>query len=402
MKRKSAIAFMMAAVMAVTSISVASTPVTVSAANSLSDIYERQQAIQKELDKANANLKNLEGQISEAENYQAELSNQITLNRDKISLYESEISALSDEIAQTEETVAIKETDIATKETEINDTYEAFKERMIAIYKAGETSSLEMLFSSESFADFFTTIRLMQAVSEHDEQLVETLRVQKADLETEKQELQEYLTQIENDKAEIETAKADIQATQKELEASYAASETAMQDLEALERRYTADKEKALEEDAAIEAELEEWFRQQAANNGGNTGELDSDFIWPLPGYSYVSSPYGPRWGSFHTGMDITGGGVYGANIVAASSGVVTRVVSMHYSYGNYLIIDHGGGYSTLYAHCSQLLVSEGDTVYKGQTVALVGSTGNSTGPHLHFEVRVNGSHTNPANYVSY
>ena len=402
MKRQSGIALVMAAVMAVTSISITSTPETVSAASSLSDIYERQEAIQKELDKANANLKNLEGQIAEAESYQAELSNQISLNRDKISLYESQISALSDEIAATEETVAVKETDIAAKETEINDTYEIFKARMTAIYKAGETSSLEMLFSSESFADFFTTIRLMQAVSEHDEQLVDTLRVQKTELETEKQELQEYLTQIEEDKAEIETAKADIQATQKELEVSYAASETAMQDLEALERRYTEDKEKALEEDAAIEAELEEWFRQQAANNGGNTGDLDSDFIWPLPGYSYVSSPYGSRWGSIHTGMDITGGGVYGANIVAASSGVVTRVVNMHYSYGNYLIIDHGGGHSTLYAHCSQLLVSEGDTVYKGQTVALVGSTGNSTGPHLHFEVRINGAHTNPANYVSY
>nr|WP_283242784.1 M23 family metallopeptidase [Fumia xinanensis] len=97
--------------------------------------------------------------------------------------------------------------------------------------------------------------------------------------------------------------------------------------------------------------------------------------------------------------MDITGGGVFGANIVAAASGTVIQSTS-HYSYGNYIIVDHGGGYSTLYAHASQLLVSIGQKVEQGQTIAKVGSTGNSTGPHLHFEVRVNGKHQNPANYV--
>ena len=129
-----------------------------------------------------------------------------------------------------------------------------------------------------------------------------------------------------------------------------------------------------------------------------DTGDLS--FRWPLPGYSTITSGFGSRWGSNHTGIDISGGGVYGSPIVAAEAGTVV-VAATHWSYGNYVIVDHGGGYTTLYAHMSSIGCSVGDYVTKGQTIGYVGSTGESTGPHLHFEVRINGTAQNPQNYVS-
>ena len=121
--------------------------------------------------------------------------------------------------------------------------------------------------------------------------------------------------------------------------------------------------------------------------------------IWPTPSLRIITTYYEYRWGSFHTGLDISGGAAAGKPIVAADGGVVTTA-GYHSSYGNYIIINHGNGMTTLYAHSSRLLVSVGDKVAKGQTIALVGSTGNSTGAHLHFEVRVNGALQNPLQYV--
>lgn len=122
-------------------------------------------------------------------------------------------------------------------------------------------------------------------------------------------------------------------------------------------------------------------------------------FTWPLPGVTTISSYYGMRWGRLHSGVDISCSGVYGRTIVAADSGTVTSVKNSPSGYGLHLIINHGNGYSTLYAHCSSILVSAGQTVTKGQAIAKVGSSGRSTGPHLHFEIRVNGTAKNPLNW---
>ncbi len=138
-------------------------------------------------------------------------------------------------------------------------------------------------------------------------------------------------------------------------------------------------------------------------NTGSYTGPLDvtgtGRFTWPVPSCKSVSSYYGYRWGRLHSGIDISGGGVYGKTIVAADKGTVTKIKYDSNGYGHYLIISHNNGYSTLYAHCSKILVSVGETVSKGQAVAKVGSTGRSTGPHLHFEIRVNGTAKNPMNW---
>ncbi|HIR60354.1 MAG TPA: peptidoglycan DD-metalloendopeptidase family protein [Candidatus Faecivivens stercoravium] len=342
---------------------------------------------------------------------------------EQISTLEGQIEDKNNEIDQLEGNIDQLEEDIAAKQVEIDDTYEIFKTRMVALYQAGETSSLAMLLSSDSFSDFVTNIQLMQAVSKSDEELVDTLRSQKEEQEVQKQAVEEYKVEVET---ALEEIKADEEAiilqreeqriAQSNLEVAYSESETAQEDLEALQAQYENDLEGMLAEEAAVEAELQDFYaeqaRQQAAaqqnNSSSSSGSSsnviadtgDLSFRWPLPGYSYISSPFGSRWGGWHTGIDISGGGVYGASIVAAESGTV--IMAQWYStYGNCVIVDHGGGYSTLYAHMSQIGCNVGDYVTKGQTVGYVGSTGNSTGPHLHFEVRVNGTAQNPQNYVS-
>ncbi|MBP3415117.1 MAG: M23 family metallopeptidase [Clostridia bacterium] len=138
-------------------------------------------------------------------------------------------------------------------------------------------------------------------------------------------------------------------------------------------------------------------FTQSAPADTSNMGT--GRFTWPVPGVRHVSSYYGYRWGRLHKGIDISTSGVYGRTIVAADTGTVTTVKRTSGGYGLHVIVSHSNGYTTLYAHCSAVMVSAGQRVSKGQAIAKVGNSGNSTGPHLHFEIRKNGSATNPMNY---
>ena len=401
------------------------------AARSVSEIQADQDAIQSKLDDVNGKISDLQGQIDSEEAYQAELSEQISLYQQQIALMDEQIGALEDQIEEKNAEIETLQTDIASldeeiaaKQVEIDETYALFKERMVALYQAGETSSLAMLLSSDSFADFVTNVQLMQAVSESDQQLVEKLRTQKEEQQAQKDEkeaaeaeVQAALTQIQEDEAQLVEERSDQQSARESLEAAYAESKTAMQDLEAMKANYEANREEIEAEEAAVEAELQQLYASMASSSSssssGSSGSSSSgsssnvivdtgdlSFRWPLPGYTTVTSGYGARWGTTHTGIDISGGGCYGSPIVAAESGTV--ILCQWYStYGQCIIVDHGGGYSTLYAHMSAYAVSTGDYVTKGQTIGYVGDTGNVTGPHLHFEVRVNGVTQNPLNYVS-
>ena len=129
-------------------------------------------------------------------------------------------------------------------------------------------------------------------------------------------------------------------------------------------------------------------------------GYASGTFLWPVPNYTTITSTFGPRWGTNHNGLDISGSGVYGADIIASDGGTVTLAQSDNSGYGMHIIIDHGNGFETHYAHCSELYVSAGEQVYAGQVIAAVGSTGYSTGPHLHFEIIYNGTKIDPQQYV--
>ena len=406
---------------------------TVSAGESISELEARQKQVQSELDAVNDKISGLQGKIDEQAAYQEELTQQISLYKEKIQILDDQIAALEQdiedkqsEITRLQDEIEQLEQDIADKQVEIDDTYELFKTRMVALYEAGETSSLAMLLSSNSFADFVTNIRLMQAVSKSDEKLVDELKDKlteqqtlKTSQEEKKSGVETALVQVQEDEQAVMEQRQSQADAQAELEDAYSKSETAEQDMEALKAEYESDRDAKIAEDKQVESEIQAFYaelaKKQAAAEAAakaaqqssssssstqtvvNTGSLS--FRWPLPGYSMITSGYGARWGSTHTGIDISGGGVYGASIVAAESGTVVLAGS-HWSYGNYVIVDHGGGYTTLYAHMSSLACSTGDYVSKGQTIGYVGSTGNSTGPHLHFEVRVNGATQNPSSYV--
>ncbi|MBO5796885.1 MAG: peptidoglycan DD-metalloendopeptidase family protein [Clostridia bacterium] len=137
-------------------------------------------------------------------------------------------------------------------------------------------------------------------------------------------------------------------------------------------------------------------------NENARPGVATGEFIWPLPSCRMVNSPFGYRWGKLHAGVDISGNGVNGKDIIASDGGVVKQVNASGWGggYGLYVIIDHGNGYNTVYAHCSAILVSAGQKITQGQVIAKVGNTGNSFGPHLHFEIRINGSAVDPMPYV--
>ena len=130
------------------------------------------------------------------------------------------------------------------------------------------------------------------------------------------------------------------------------------------------------------------------------TKEEPEGFLWPVPYTHNITSPYGPRWGTIHKGIDIAAAGVIGTDIVAAEDGVVEKAANSSTGYGNHIVIKHDGTCSTLYGHCKELCVSVGRKVKKGQVIGKVGSTGDSTGPHLHFEIRINGKQVDPQKYL--
>ena len=379
-------------------------------AASLSSLKDQQAQIQKELDQVNSKLDELESDIAQAEQYQSTLTQQINLNQQKMGVMDQQLTQLSSDLEESEEQLAQTVENIAAKETEIEDTTDQYKLRMRAMYMAGETSSLELLLEAESFGDLLTNIEMMKAISQHDTELLETLRAQKTDLENQKTQAQRVQEDIKAQQEDISAQRQEMQALNQEREAAYAESESAMQDVELEKEQFEQNAAAKIAEQKQIEAEIqaeikrlqeENEKKQQAANGGKPTTFTDGRFIRPTNSGYYISSGYGSRWGSFHSGIDITAGGCYGAPIYAAASGTVITA-SSHWSYGNYVVIDHGGGYSTLYAHASSLAVSKGQYVNQGDVIAYIGSTGQSTGPHLHFEIRVNGNTQNPSNWVSY
>ena len=378
-------------------------------AASLSSLQSQQQKIEKELDAINDELASLKKDVAAQQQYQDTLSQQIALNTQKVAVLDEQLLQLNADMEENKEKLAAAGENISAKETEIEDTTDQYKLRMRAMYMAGETSSLEVLCSSECFSALLTNIEMMQAFSEHDTALLEQLRVQKSDLENQKSQAERIEADIEQQQADAAAQQEQIRQTNAELEAAYAESENAVQNLQAeqemFEKNAAAKQAEADQIEAEISAEIkrlqEENEKKQQAQNGGQATQFNSTFARPTDSGYYISSPYGPRWGSFHSGIDITAGGCYGQNIYASAAGTVITA-GWHWSYGNYVVIDHGGGYSTLYAHASSLNVSVGQTVSQGQVIAKIGSTGQSTGPHLHFEVRINGQRQNPSNYVSY
>ena len=372
-------------------------------AASLTELQQEQAKLEQEQEENDAKLASLKEDQSKQQEYKDALDAQMQN-------LQSQIDGLNTQINSLDASIEEKNTAIAEKQKNIDEDVETLKERLCAIYMMGDASTLEILLQSESVIDMAQKVELLNIITEHDTKLIAQLT---ADMES----IADEKAEIESEKEQVAAARTELESKGSELASVQAEAERVLEELNQSVASVQAESDRIAQEKAQASAEIDQWWKdyyaQLAAQNnsssgssgGSSSGSIGSggyvstgNFTWPVPGFTNISCGYS----SVHKAIDISGGGrtIYGTPIVAADSGKVVTA-TYHYSYGNYVMIDHGGGYSTLYAHASSLAVSVGQTVTKGQTIAYVGSTGNSTGPHLHFEVRVNGNRQNPFNWFS-
>ena len=318
-----------------------------------------------------------------------------TLLEQQINATRAEINTIAAQIAKYDELIAQKQEELSQAEAEEQAQYELFCERVRYMEEQGEVSYWSILFSSKDFADLLDNAMMVEEIMDYDNQVMDQLIALREQIEEDKAELETARQEQQDAKAEQEAAQANLQAQESEVDALLSQISNQEDELEAREAQLRAASDAATAEIAAAEREL----AAQIANVPSESG-----FLWPLPGRYNLSSLFGSRKhpitgkANNHTGIDIPASS--GTSILAAKSGVVTTS-TYNNSYGNYVVVSHSDGTSTLYAHMVRRNCSKGDTVSQGQVIGYVGTTGSSTGNHLHFEVRVNGSRVDPINYFT-
>lgn len=315
---------------------------------------------------------------------------------------EGELAELSEQIVQTEGDLERKEQELAAAEREEEKQYMRMKQRIKYMYENGTQDYIELLFSAGNIADFLNRTEYIEKISGYDKQVFQEYQKIRKDMEKKKQEVETTLSNLEDMQGDAiaEQQALDAMKTKKQEEL-----ESYQNNLKKTQEQADEYAKQAANAEAEVEKLLEAKQREidrQNSMGGGDSGG-DGKFRWPLNVAGRISSGFGPRnsptagASSYHKGIDIAV--AYGTPILAAESGtVVTATYSS--SAGNYVMISHGNRLYTVYMHCSKLAVSEGEMVKRGQVIAYVGSTGISTGSHLHFGVSKNGSYVNPLNYV--
>lgn len=369
----------------------------------LNEAQDRKTELEEELEKTEDTLKNLETLKGNTAAYVRELD-------ESLSAVSNELEALNGSIAEKEGQIETTKGELEqAKETEKKQ-YESMKLRIKYMYERGDTSYVELFMESDSLSELLNKAEYISKISEYDRQMLDQYAATKdeiatdeARLETEHAELLDLKEQTEIKQASVEQLLSAKQAELRSYESQIAEAENQLseyeKDLEAQEAaiRQIEEEIKRQEEEARRKAE--------AAGKSYVTKDIgDIHFIWPCPASSRITSGFGGRSSptegasSNHQGIDI--GAPTGSDILAAAEGDVV-VSTYSSSAGNYVMINHGGGVYTVYMHASKLLVSVGEHVSQGQVIAKVGSTGYSTGPHLHFGVRLNGTYVDPRSYVS-
>ena len=342
----------------------------------LSSLEDQKAEIKKELD-STAN------KVSDVEKTRAALQKEITLTKEEIETVKAYIERLQQQID-------VKSTELESAQKALEAKEENFSQTVRTTYEQGDISYLEVLLNSSSFSDLLNRLDIVSTIMDDNKKIVAEYTAAKEDIQQKRDDLQK----TQDEQVQYQD---NLNYKAEELKSSEAQQAALQESLEAYQKEQKAEYER-------ITSEMDTVSDQVTTTGSGTATRYSGTFTWPLPGYTVASSRYGwrvhPIYGTrkFHKGEDIPA--PTGAAIVAAASGTVTTAGWVS-GYGNYTVINHGGGVMTAYGHQSAIYVSVGQTVSAGQTIGAVGSTGNSTGPHLHFEVYVNGATQSPMSYFS-
>ena len=357
---------------------------------SFADSYDdKLKALKSERDAMQGDIKDTQSQLEQGKQKVKQLESEIKTLDNRIYQTEVEINELVLQINDTKTQITEALDRLNKKQAELDAQNDALNMRLRSMYKNGDIGLLSVLLGSGTLTDLMTNMDMVQRIYDYDAKLLASLEDQYEVINQEKQDLLDLKAQLLELQDEAEKKKASLEADQI---AAAQKREQVQQSNKDLEAQIDAMKKEA----DALSAQIK-LLQSSRAYVGGK-------MLWPSQSSTRVTSPFGNRLHpilkvyKLHTGIDI--GAPNGTNILAANDGTVISA-GYNNSYGYMVMLDHGGGIVTLYAHCSKLLVSKGDAVARGQVIALVGSTGMSTGPHLHFEVRINGVYKNPLEYVT-
>ena len=386
-------------------------------------------ALQAKRDQIRAQQAEQQAQIDALRTEEAGVLEQKAALDQETNLTQEEINVVQEQIALLSDLIEEKKVELTEAKAEEAEQSELFRQRMREMEEGGKLSFIVVLLESRSISDLLTRIDMISEVMSYDKALEKSLREARQKVETAQRELESAKGEQEVKRGELEARKADLMAQVeqaaallRDLESDIDAYKAVYDEYEAQERAVQAEIDKKAAELEAQRAAAEEAARrqreqqqqQQQSQQGGSQSQAPSSspvytsgtgsMIWPCPSCHSISSEFGwrihPIYGTskFHSGVDI--GASYGSEIIAADSGTVITAGWVS-GYGNCVVISHGGGVTTLYGHMSSIACSVGQGVAQGQVIGYVGSTGNSTGPHLHWEVAVNGTQVNPLDYAT-
>ena len=327
---------------------------------------------------ANQTISEVQNELDDVEEQTDQVKNDLAKVASDIKTMQAAVDTLNANIKNTASEITSTEKKIEKKKKDMQEREEGLNERLRVMYKNGSVGFVDVLLGSGSVSEFLSNMEMIQMIYENDVEVMETLQKEHEELEVIRKELKEKKARLAEQKEEAAARETELNAKKKTLE----------------------DKEdELLAEAKALETKLKQMVDASSPYVGG-------EFIWPVPSSHYITSYAGYRihpvykvW-KYHSGMDISAKG--GADILAMGDGkvILSQAEPWYGGYGQCVMIDHGGGVVSLYGHCSKLLVSVGQTVKQGQVIALVGTTGTSTGNHLHVEVRENGTIVDPLTYI--
>lgn len=404
-------------------------PTTVSAEDSISDLEQQLQQLEQENQKYQKILDDTKSDIAEKEEYKSALVSKVQVLDEKIAVTREKISSLNDDIKE-------KQDAYDKGLSEVEDQFDALANRLRILYMSGNATDLEIIFGAKDFSDLIDKMELVKSLANSDKELISEIQTKLNELSTKKEAL-------EADKKDLETQQASLKSDQDEFNKLISDNDEILKNLYASNSEAQNSLESAALQSDEIEAKISQYYAAQKAaaeraaqasqsssssssgssssgsSSSGSSSVIvpsGSGFAWPTPGFVSLSSEwFEDREVYNHGGIDIAGAGIMGTPVVAAADGTVVATNSScthnwgkSYScgcgggYGNYVMISHAGGKMTVYGHLTSLTVSSGQSVSRGQVIGYVGSTGNSTGPHLHYECRLNGVRYNPMSEYPY